>query len=174
MLTFRQQTHIAIVLLVLCMFLSITGCTRNTPSLAAQDEQRLRRYWKIPDHVSLISINSKPQTGGTYGREGLKIYAVFRFSPEQLQEYRKTFRAADWHLLPIAANIFNFKDAPLELPRTTANGMYICDVLLKQQGQQTAPQVVTGKEAPEDISQFHIIFLNFDDATLHVIYKAYY
>jgi hypothetical protein len=171
---FRQQFTISIVLLVLCLLFSIIGCTRNTLSLAAQDEQRLREYWKIPDRVSLISLTSKPQASGTFGREGLRIYVVFKLSPEQLQQYRKTFRETDWLPLPIAANIFNFKDAPVELPHTIANGVYICDISLKQQGQQSAPQTATGKETSDDISQFHIAFLNLDDATLHVIYKAYY
>jgi hypothetical protein len=172
MFTFRQQTNISMVLLVLPLFLFITGCTHsNSPSLAQQDEQRLRQYWQIPDHVALISLTSKPQTGGTFGREGLKLYAVFKFSPDELQRYRKTFRQADWQPLPIPANIFTLKDAPLELPRIDANGTYIYDASVKQQG---APQIAPGTETSDEISQFYIAFLNFDDFTLHAVYKAYY
>jgi hypothetical protein len=174
MVSFRQKIHICMVLLILLVFPAINGCTRKSPSVAAQDEQRLRKYWQIPDRAALISLTSNPQPGGTFGREGLRIYAVFRFSPDKLQEYRKSFREADWLPLPIAANIFSFQGAPVELPRTPANGVYICDIAGKPQGQQTTPQSDTGKELSGTINKFDIAFLNFDDATLHVIYKVSY
>ncbi len=62
----------------------LMGCGQNYREL---DEQQLRRQFHIPSEVHLDSLASDPETAGWFGREGLRIRAVFQFTELQFDRY---------------------------------------------------------------------------------------
>jgi hypothetical protein len=65
------------------------------------DEQILRGEFEIPVTAKLVEITSSPQTPGWFGREGLKIVAVFQFAPSDFQDYIEfTEVEGTWFPLP--------------------------------------------------------------------------
>jgi hypothetical protein len=70
-------------------------------SYLKSDEQVLRDEFRIPPEVVLDSMSVSPEEAGWFGREGLTIDAMFRFSPEQFQEYRRRAERDDrWKRMP--------------------------------------------------------------------------
>lgn len=66
------------------------------------DERALRFEFDIPDEVELIDLYS-PTGSSFFGREGLKIDATFRFTPEQFERYLTEQLSTDngWEPLPV-------------------------------------------------------------------------
>jgi hypothetical protein len=73
----------------------IQGCFNKT------DEEILREEFDIPESVKTVSIKSSPEKGGWFGREGLKINAVFKFNDNDFREYINTIeKEPGWQPLP--------------------------------------------------------------------------
>ena len=51
------------------------------------DEKNVRNQLHLPVDVKLVKLESSPKTPGWFGREGLRIYAVFQFNDKQFNEY---------------------------------------------------------------------------------------
>jgi hypothetical protein len=65
------------------------------------DEQVLREEFDIPGSAITILIESFPEEGGWFGREGLKINAVFKFSDADFKDYKdKAESETGWRALP--------------------------------------------------------------------------
>ena len=75
--------HIGIWALVLTLCLS--GCYQLF--LRPRDEKNVRRQLHIPADVRILSLDSNPKTSGFFGREGLRISAVFQLNPNQFEAY---------------------------------------------------------------------------------------
>jgi hypothetical protein len=63
----------------------LTGCYELV--FRPQDERDVRNQLHIPRSVALIYLDSSPKEAGWFGREGLRISAVFQFAGDQLEEY---------------------------------------------------------------------------------------
>ena len=67
---------------------AISGCFYDTdPGFRQRDETTIRRMFKVLPDVVLVSLQNEPKTGGTFGREGLRIGAIFQFSELQFSNY---------------------------------------------------------------------------------------
>ncbi len=70
-------------------------------SYLKSDEELLREEFRIPRGAALDSMSVYPKEAGWFGREGLTIDAVFRFSPEQFETYRRRAEQDDrWKPMP--------------------------------------------------------------------------
>jgi hypothetical protein len=131
-----------------------TGCESNR----AQDERQVRRQFHVPEEVLLDTLKGIPETGGWFGREGLRIRAVFQFSEAQFAEYlRRLHDAERWepvsflHYSPdraeeVSANALRWRQLPLpDFPRQLAHlrglfdssiteGWYYCSLVLYLRG----------------------------------------
>jgi hypothetical protein len=69
---------------------------------SVSDERALRYEFNIPDEVELIKLDS-PTGSSFFGREGLKIDATFRFTPEQFDNYlsENVSVSNGWNKLPV-------------------------------------------------------------------------
>lgn len=77
-------------------FLIITSCSFNS------DESAIRKEFKIPDSAEMISFKVSPEESGWFGREGLKIDAVFQLSNEDFNSYLSSAKKSnEWLPLPI-------------------------------------------------------------------------
>jgi hypothetical protein len=82
------------VLLTLSFLFGASACRMS-------DEQILRDEFDIPLKAELVEITSSPQTPGWFGREGLKITAVFQFAHSDFQNYIQTLKEdGTWAPLP--------------------------------------------------------------------------
>jgi len=77
-------------------FLIITSCSFNS------DESAIRKEFKIPDSAEMISFKVSPEESGWFGREGLKIDAVFQLSNDDFNSYLSNAKKSnEWLPLPI-------------------------------------------------------------------------
>ncbi len=61
------------------------SCVENFRQL---DEKQVRRQFHLPQEVRLDTLVSRPETSsGWFGREGLRIRAVFQFTGRQFDQY---------------------------------------------------------------------------------------
>ena len=76
---------------VLCLVMllsavcSLTGCYEL--NFRQLDEKNVRAQFHVPGKVRLISLESHPKQAGFFGREGLRISAVFQFDDEPFKHY---------------------------------------------------------------------------------------
>jgi len=76
--------------------LLLAACLRQS------DESILRREFEVPATATLIQLEAFPKESGWFGREGLKIDAVFQLSDRDFDDYLGTARASEqWRELPI-------------------------------------------------------------------------
>jgi hypothetical protein len=78
-----RPSHIGVTTLVFIICLS--GC--NQLFLRQLDEKNVKRQLHIPAAVRMLSLVSNPKTPGFFGREGLRISAVFQFDSRQFEDY---------------------------------------------------------------------------------------
>jgi hypothetical protein len=65
------------------------------------DERILRDEFDVPVATELVEITSSPPNPGWFGREGLRITAVFQFAPAEFQDYIKSAEEdGTWAPLP--------------------------------------------------------------------------
>jgi hypothetical protein len=135
--------------------LFLAGCTTNFREL---DESQARRQFHVPDEVRLDTLVSSPKEAGWFGREGLRIRAVFRFSEREFGEYLGKLHSREiWepvafrHYSPDGAEQYSadaFRWTPLPLPElpkplehlpalfdsTISRGYWFCSVILYLRG----------------------------------------
>ena len=84
------------IFLVIVTFLMIASCSFNS------DESVLRKEFKIPDSAELVFFKVFPEEAGWFGREGLKIDAVFQLSNEDFNSHLSNAKKSnEWLALPI-------------------------------------------------------------------------
>ena len=89
-----KQTKITTSIVI--VFIFITSCSYDS------DESILRDEFKIPDSAELVSFNVTPKESGWFGREGLKIDAVFKFSKKDFEDCLASVKESnEWLPLPI-------------------------------------------------------------------------
>jgi len=87
------RTQISILLILVSLF-CVSACRRS-------DEQILRDEFDIPVATELLEITSSPPNPGWFGREGLRITAVFQFAQAEFQDYVKAAEEeGTWAPLP--------------------------------------------------------------------------
>ena len=80
------------------VLLIIIGCPLQTKS----DEQVLREEFRIPESAELLRLKAFPEKADHFGREGLKIDAVFKFNSDDFQTYRsQAEKSGNWKQLPV-------------------------------------------------------------------------
>ncbi|MCZ7555984.1 MAG: hypothetical protein M5R41_06230 [Bacteroidia bacterium] len=138
----------------LLLILLMAGCESNRE----QDERQVRRQFHVPDEVRLDTLRGSPETGGWFGREGLRIRAVFQFSEAQFAAYLRSLHDPKvWepvsflHYSPdgaeeVSADALRWRRLPLpEFPRPLAHlrglfdtsiteGWYYCSLVLYLRG----------------------------------------
>ena len=140
----------------LLLLMLITGCTTNYREL---DETEARRQFHVPAEVPLDTLVSHPETGGGwFGREGLRIRAVFRFTERQYQEYLRTLDSRDiwtpvtfqnyspdraetysaasmrWSALPLPNFPLSLSSITTLFDTTLTRGFYFCCVIRYARG----------------------------------------
>lgn len=84
--------------LTFLLMLCIIGCAFQSES----DEQILRKEFNIPESAQLLTFKVFPEQSGTFGREGLKIDATFKFKLDNFQGYRlQAEKSGNWSRLPV-------------------------------------------------------------------------
>ncbi|MFC1760579.1 hypothetical protein ACFL6U_00685 [Planctomycetota bacterium] len=89
-----------IVFVTFLIMLCIIGCGVQTKS----DEEVLRKEFSIPESAELLMLKAFPELEQSdhFGREGLKIDAVFKFTSEGFQTYRsQAEKGGTWQQLPV-------------------------------------------------------------------------
>jgi len=85
---FHRFRHSHFGIWTLAFILSSSSCYQLF--LRQQDEKNIRRQLHIPASVTIVSLDSNPKTPGFFGREGLRISAVFQFNRRQFDRYVRT------------------------------------------------------------------------------------
>jgi hypothetical protein len=140
------------------LLLAAVGCESNRE----QDERQVRRQFHVPDEVRLDTLKGNPETGGWFGREGLRIRAVFQFNEQQFDDYMHRLHDKDiWkavsflHYSPdgaeqVSQSAHQWRPLPLpEFPRPLAHlrglfdasitrGWYYCSLVLYSRGDSIA------------------------------------
>ena len=170
-----KKLHVAFILLSLIV---ITGCDIFS-SATQRDETKIRTFFKVPKNVQLISLDSSPKQGGTFGSEGLRIVAAFQFTEGQINDYRKSIENDNWKPLPIAPKIFKFGAPPEELARFTSEGFYTCKVMIfyykKYQGYSKAiEEWIDIDNASTKFAKYCVGVLDLRELKLHVVYQSYH
>jgi hypothetical protein len=77
----------------LLILLLASACSQDFREL---DERQMRRQFHVPPEVRLDTLLSHPDgPGGWFGREGLRIRAIFQFDEKQFRSYVRGLRDAD-------------------------------------------------------------------------------
>ena len=85
-----------IIFVLLALLFNLYAC--NMPT----DESLLREEFDIPKTAVLLSYKASPETSGWFGREGLKIDAVFQFNETDFANYiAEAEKSGSWRVLPI-------------------------------------------------------------------------
>lgn len=90
-----------IIYVVTCLtcFLGFVGCYELV--FRAEDERNIRGQFRVPKSVEVVSFDSHPKQAGFFGREGLRISAVFHFDDKQLGDYMRMIEdKAAWKPVP--------------------------------------------------------------------------
>lgn len=66
--------------------LIISSCSFNS------DELALREEFKVPNSVDMVYFEIYPKELGWFGREGLKIDAVFQFNAQEFNQFVRDAR----------------------------------------------------------------------------------
>ena len=112
------------------------------------DEMNIRAMFNVPKEIELISLSS-PNGTSFFGREGLRISAIFQFNDKQFTEYlsrikdRKLWKPApfinrvpelakeytdlslEWNHLPISSRVLETENISTEI-LNIKNGFYYC------------------------------------------------
>jgi len=155
----------------LCLVgLMFAGCT----SAAQSDEQRLRSELDIPEGAKLVKLTADPKFAGTFGREGLRIYAMFQFDSSTLESYRKGHRSDDWRPLPLPNELLGLPDGPTELAALTGPGDYLCDLAPWVAAVDPPWAPYRSNAIPARLARYRVVLLDSTMSQLHIVYKQYY
>ena len=138
------------------VLLLLIGCSQDLREL---DERQVRRQFRLPPNVRMDTLVSSPEgPGGWFGREGLRIRAVFRFDDAQFRDYVgalhdrerwqpvsflhyspdraewSTARAHDWRRLPVEGLPKQLDHVRTLFDSSIAEGYWYCNVLTYERG----------------------------------------
>jgi len=93
---------VIILFIVIAVIIGIQFSTHwQRKSYINQDKENIMSLFHIPSEVVLVSFFSAPQSSSTFGREGLHIYAIFKFSDIQFSKYLKIITDSNnWRPVP--------------------------------------------------------------------------
>jgi len=136
----------------------------------SSDERDIRNELGIPDSVRLISLHTDPERGGTFGREGLRIVAVFDLGGAADVIARELAGRPGWGPLPMSRALRRVADPPKELPRPR-RGVAYCRVGVWRDGTEfdARPCGTTGK-----IDRYRAAVIDVAKAQLTAVFKNYY
>lgn len=140
------------------------GCTHPAPT----DEGRVRAALHLPSEAVLQGIDAQPQHGGTFGREGLRIHAVFELPPGASEQWSQ---GAEWRPLPLPEAVWGFRDPPVELRAIRGAARVLCYVVVLN---NTAAQRMDCANAPERFDQYRVAIYRPDRRELSVVFKNNY
>jgi hypothetical protein len=166
-----RRAVVGLTLLVVAL-LAACGLMRSS-SPPRSEEEKLRADLAIPADVALVSLETKPSAGGTFGREGLRIVARFKPTPAQAAAYRGHVASLPgWAPLPLPSRIDSFREPPIEVSAAGPRGLAFCQVSIYHSG---APwETLPCASAPVRFDQYRIAVLDEDTSELVVVYKNYY
>jgi hypothetical protein len=147
-----------------------------SPSVApvptSTDEDTVRDELEIPDGATLVSLTADPITGGTFGREGLRIVATFRLPPSESAAYEMSRSGMPgWAPLPLPGEASRFPSPPIELP-TPTTGLGFCQTGVWASGTTFTPHPCA--PPPADFDQYRTAVLDTATGELTAVFKNYY
>ncbi|MFC2135901.1 hypothetical protein ACFLTH_14900 [Bacteroidota bacterium] len=93
--TMNESTIKYLLLTITILAYSLGGC--SLPS----DEEVIRDEFGIPASAETVLIKASPEEAGWFGREGLKINALFKFSDDDFKIYKEKIETEPgWQTLP--------------------------------------------------------------------------
>ena len=136
----------------------------------SEDERDVRNELGIPDAARLISLHADPQRGGTFGREGLRIVAVFDLGAAPDAIAREISARPGWGPLPISRALRRVDAPPRELPRPR-RGVAYCRVGVWRDGTEfdARPCGTPGK-----IDHYRAAVIDVAKSQLTAVFKNYY
>jgi hypothetical protein len=145
------------------------GFCRHVLPMSA-DERDVRNELGIPDGARLISLHADPQRAGTFGREGLRIVAVFDLGAAPEAIAREISVRPGWAPLPISRALRRVDDPPRELPRQRRGAAY-CRVGVWREGTEfdARPCGTPGK-----IDHYRAAVIDVAKSQLTAVFKNYY
>jgi len=148
---------------------------QREPDFAAIDEQMLREELALPASASLISYEANPSgQGGWFGREGLRIFAVFQFDRPTLESYLRRFRPEEWQSTPIPSDLIALRDGLDELQYLEGNNYFLADVAPMQSVATPPWQSYYFEGIPERIGRHRVVVAVPDSSQLSIVYKNHY
>jgi hypothetical protein len=166
-----RRALVGFTLLVVAL-LAAYGLTRSS-SPPRSEEEKLRDELAIPADVALVSLETKPSVGGTFGREGLRIVARFKPTPAQLTAYRSHVATLPgWAPLPLPPEVDSFREPPIEVSAASTHGWAFCQVSIYHTGAPWEHLPCANARVPFD--QYRIAVLDEDTSEIVVVHKNYY
>ena len=146
-----------------CVMISLLvqgGC--SCQSFREIDEKNIRGQLHVPKDIPLVFFDSNPKEAGWFGREGLRIWAVFQFNAKQVAEYLKDIETSStWKPVryinyspgkaeEYASNAFLWSESPpptwkldmlrgwqyMEDIREIKTGKFYCSAVVGKQGEK--------------------------------------
>ena len=145
------------------------GSCRHVLPMSA-DERDVRNELGIPDAAGLISLHADPQQAGFFGREGLRIVAVFDLGAAADAAAREISARPGWGRLPISRAARRLDDSPKELPRPRRGAAY-CRVGVWREGMEfdSRPCGTPGK-----VDRYRAAVIDLATSRLTAVFKNYY
>ncbi len=142
-----------------------------------QDAAMVLSELGIAPGPTLASIQRHPKSAGTFGREGLRIAAVYRVSRERADAILGT-RSAAWRREPLPAIAMRFEQGPKELAAYSPGAFTRCIAWFAETGKPVpcddpAFAAAFGKN-PMACRHYRAAVLDRNAGTLTVVYKNYY
>ncbi|MFC1760581.1 hypothetical protein ACFL6U_00700 [Planctomycetota bacterium] len=177
-----------ILVLTLVVVLCLLGCGVQKKS----DEQVLRKEFCVPESAELLTLKAFPEKSDHFGREGLKIDAVFKFKLDDFNTYRmQAEKSGSWQQPPVPKNFLMkmgglkfkrqyFKELTEEqlyerfitkLPLDVKNGLYQCrsagdNIMHKRKKIHTS--------LDHELIDYMFAILDFDEQALRIKVSADY
>lgn len=138
----------------------------------SNDQDLIRAELSIPNEARLISLTTDPVDPGMFGREGLRVVAVFELDPEDFNRYRMSRAALPyWSSLPIPPSVMTFDYPPVELPAAD-RGLFFCQAGVWNSGTNFAPH--NCESPPDRFHHYRAAVLDDRTRRLSVVFKNYY
>jgi acetyl esterase/lipase len=125
----------------------------------------------LPVEARLLSLSADPETAGTFGREGLRVVAMFEFTSADAESYgRRVAGASGWGELPIPAVVRRLREPPSELP-SARRGLVYCRIGVWREGTEFN-EYACGSVARPD--HYRTAVLDLEHGKLTAVFKNYY
>ena len=161
--------------LVLAVVLTMAGCDRQPPDYKALDEETLRSELSIPKSAALLTYQCDPSiTPGFYGREGLRIFAVFQLDKASLQAYRANVRPDEWKETPVPDELLDLKYGPEELAAVDVKGYFLADIAAWVNKSTPPWQAYHALGIPKHIARYRVVVTDTNSSKLFIVSKNYY